>query len=235
MKGVPLWSKRVLTIDVGNTTVDLCLFEGQLKPLGKFSHLELPKVDADLVFVSSVKPSAEANIKSLYPKARFIRPQEIPIGVSFPHKEKVGIDRLINLYGALNLYGKDLIVVSAGTALVIDLLVDGTFQGGFITIGIGTGMDCLSKKAELIPKIEVRDIRVSIGKNTEEAIVGGSIKKAFYFVLGCLKEWQEEYKRDLKVVITGGDGYLLRDLGIYDPFLIHRGMLALAEEDLRES
>ncbi|MFN3598427.1 MAG: type III pantothenate kinase [Aquificaceae bacterium] len=225
-----MWNKRVLTIDVGNTTADLCLFEGEFKPLGKFSHFELPKVDADLVLLSSVKPSVETYMKSLYPKARFIKPQKVPIEASFPHKEKVGIDRLINLYGALNLYGKDLIVVSAGTALVIDLLVDGIFQGGFITIGIGTGIDCLSKRAELIPPIKLKDIRVDIGRNTEEALLGGSIKKAFYFVLGCLKDWEESYKRSLKVIITGGDGYILRDLGIYDPLLIHKGMLALAEK-----
>ncbi|MFN7064991.1 MAG: type III pantothenate kinase [Aquificaceae bacterium] len=215
---------KVLTIDVGNTSVDLCLFEEDLIPVGKFSHYCTPKVDADLVLVSSVKPSINSYIKSLYPKARFLSPEDVPIETAFEGKEKVGVDRLINLYGALSLYGKDVVVVSAGTALVVDLLVDGVFQGGFITIGIGLGLNCLVQRAELIPPMELKEIRTLIGRSIEEALIGGLINQAKHFVLGSLESWKSYWKRDLSLVITGGDGYLFKDIGQYDPLLPHKGM-----------
>lgn len=223
---------KVLTIDIGNTSTDLCLFKGDLLYLGKFSHFDLPKVEADIVLVSSVKPSVEAYIKEKYPEARFIGAHEVPVETSFLGKEGVGIDRLINLYGALEFYGKDLIVVSAGTALVVDLLLNGVFEGGFISMGIGSGLECLSKRAELIPEVKLKEISVDIGRNTEEALLGGFINQAKDFVMGCLNRWSKAYGRGLKLVITGGDGYLLRDLGVYDPLLIHKGMLALLKFSL---
>lgn len=219
---------KVLTLDVGNTSVDVCLFERELRYIGKFEHDKVPYIEADLVLVSSVRPSAEAYIRERYPKARFIRAKDVPLEVAFEGKEKVGVDRLLNLYGAVSFYNKDVVVVSAGTALVVDLAIDGIFQGGFITLGIGSGLECLSKKAELIPKIDLRSIRVSIGRNTEEAILGGFINQARTFILKCLEDWQEAYKRSLKLIITGGDGWIFEDLGVYDPLLIHRSLLALS-------
>lgn len=218
---------KILTIDIGNTSVDMCLFERELKYIGKFSHSQIPKVEADIVLISSVKPSANAYVMEKYPQGKFIKAQEIPIETSSFEKEKVGVDRLLNLYGAMKYYGDNLVLVSAGTALVIDLLIDGIFQGGFIAIGISTGIDCLSKRAELIPEMKLEEVFVDIGKNTKEAIIGGSIKQARYFILGCLKDWKENYGKDLRLVITGGDGHLFGDLGIYDPLLIHKGMLTL--------
>ncbi|MFN3976295.1 MAG: type III pantothenate kinase [Aquificaceae bacterium] len=222
---------KVLTLDVGNTSVDVCLFEGELRYIGKFEHDKVCYVEADLVLVSSVRPSAEAYIRGMYPRARFVRAEEVPLEVAFEGKERVGVDRLLNLYGAVSLYGRDVVVVSAGTALVVDLAIDGIFQGGFITLGIGLGLECLSKKAELIPKIDLKPMRVDIGRNTEEAILGGFINQAKAFISKCLESWQEKYKRTLKLIITGGDGWLFEDLGVYEPLLIHKSLLALSHHN----
>ncbi|MCS6958200.1 MAG: type III pantothenate kinase [Aquificaceae bacterium] len=219
---------KILTVDVGNSSVDLCLYEEDFTYLGKFSHAEVPKVEADLVLVSSVKPSFEKHLKYTYSDARFFKSEEIPVRTAFEGKERVGIDRLLNIYGALRLYGQNLMVVSAGTALVVDLVIDGVFMGGFIAVGIGSGLDCLYRRAELIPEVKLRELKVSIGTNTEEALLGGAINQAVYFLRGCLSAWEREYGKELKVVITGGDGWLLERMGVYDPLLIHKAMVFLA-------
>lgn len=219
---------KVITLDVGNTSVDVCLFDGSLEYIGKFKHYEIPLLKADLVLVSSVKPSANHLIKEKYPHARFIRAEDVPIETAFEGKEKVGIDRLLNLYGAVKLYYKDVVVASFGTATVIDLVVNGVFQGGFITLGVGAGLECLSQKAELIPKLKLQKLSVQIGKDTKGAILGGFINQALHFLMGCLKTWSDIYKKDLKLLITGGDGWLFEELGLYDPLLIHRAMLVLS-------
>ena len=219
---------RVLTLDVGNTSVDVCLFDGSLKYVGKHSHKDVPLLSADLVLVSSVKPSANNTILEKYPHARFIGAEDVPLQSAFEGKEKVGIDRLLNLYGAVQLFSKDVVVASFGTAVVLDLAIDGVFQGGFITLGVGTGLECLSQRAELIPKLELKKTIATIGKDAETAILGGFYRQYFHFLEGCLREWQKAYGKSLSLVLTGGDGWLFEELGIYEPLLIHKAMLLLS-------
>lgn len=207
--------------------MDVCLYHKFLEYVGKFPHRELPDIPADVVLVSSVRPSINTLIKGKYPHAKFMEADAIPLKTAFEGKERVGVDRLLNIFGAINFYSKNVVVASFGTATVIDLAVNGIFQGGFITLGIGSGLECLSQKAELIPGLELRKLHSTIGTDTESALLGGFIKQSLHFLKGCLKEWQELYDRDLKLVVTGGDGWLFEELGTYDPLLIHRAMLYL--------
>lgn len=219
---------KVLTVDIGNTSIDLCLYEeGRLKHLGKYHHQELLEVPADLVLVSSVKPSVEDRVLKLYPKAEFIRSAHVPVETAFEGKERVGVDRLLNLYGAIRLFSENVLIVSCGTALVVDLAVEGIFQGGFIVPGLRLSLECLSQKAELIPLLELERLFPDIGRDTKTALLGGVLNQAKAFILQCLESWQESYKRELKVVLTGGDGWVFEELGVYDPLLLHKAMLLL--------
>ena len=215
-----------LTIDVGNTSVDACVFDGrELVYLGKFSHQELGELTKQYenILASCVKPSVQNQIA----KAFFFKPEDVPIKTAFEGKERVGIDRLLNLYGALEFYANTCLLVSAGTALVADVLVDGVFEGGFITLGLGARLRCLHERAELIPLFPLESVDVPLGKDTKSALLGGLKKEVFYYLEGLLRELRENYKRDFKVILTGGDGWFIKDFGIYDPLLIHRAMLRL--------
>ncbi|WP_448587425.1 type III pantothenate kinase [Thermocrinis sp.] len=216
----------ILSLDIGNTSVDACVFDGgKLEYLGKFPHEELESLikGYDHILVSSVKPSLNYKLS----KAHIFKPEEVPVKVSFDGKEKVGIDRLLNIYGALEFYSDWAVVVSCGTALVLDVLVDGVFEGGFITLGIGARLRALYERAELIPKLDLEKVEVFLGKDTKGAILGGLRKEVLYYVNGVISELEEFYERHFKVVITGGDGWFLEELGEYDPLLIHRAMLRL--------
>ncbi len=219
---------KILTLDVGNTTVDACIFgEGGLRSLGKFLHEDVQKLKGkyDRICVASVKPSFNPVVEGLFEDVHFIEPKDVPLRVSFEGKEKVGVDRLLNLYGAMLFYSENSLVVSCGTAMVLDLLVDGTFRGGFITLGLSGKLRCLTERAELIPEMKLRRLDVAIGEDTETAIVGGILKEARSFVLSFFQEAKECYGRDLSLIITGGDGWLLQDIGTYEPLLIHRAMI----------
>ena len=221
---------KVLTLDVGNTTIDACVYqEGKLEYIGKFRFEEIERLTGywDKVFVSSVKPSINPAIEKLFSTAEFIASRDVPLETEGIDKEKVGIDRLLNLYGAKSFYGKDCIVVSCGTAFVLDLLVDGVFVGGFITLGLSNKLRCLHERAELLPFFELESMDISLGKDTKEAMVGGVVEEAKHFIRGLNRKVQFTYKRPFQVVITGGDGWVLKKLGIYDPILLHRSILHL--------
>lgn len=218
---------KLLTLDVGNSSVDVCLFDGKLEYVGKFDHKNIPEVRVDYVLVSSVKPSFNREIGKIYPEAKFLSVGDVPVRTAFQVIEGAGVDRFLNIYGAVELYYKDVVIVSAGTALVVDLAVDGVFQGGFITLGIGSGLDCLSRRTELIPAFRPEKRNPVVGTNTEDAVLGGFFRQAVSFIDSCLWEWQESFNKSFKVVVTGGDGWLFDGLGYFDPLLIHRAMLLL--------
>ncbi|NPA42214.1 MAG: type III pantothenate kinase [Aquificae bacterium] len=217
---------RVLTIDVGNTTLDLCIFEdGTPKHLGRFSHsIHPPQVKYNLAVAVSVKPSFNDRLKEMFENLRLITKEDIPIEVIYETPQTLGTDRVLLAYGVKNFYSPDAVLVSAGTALVVDLMIDGVFMGGFITVGLRTKLSCLSSKAEGIPTLEPEKLEVSLGKSTRECILGGSFLESKFFIERTAKRWSKEFKRNLGIYITGGDGYLLKDLGTYDPLLLHKAM-----------
>ncbi len=219
---------RVLTLDVGNSSVDVCFFDGELRYVGKFAHRELPRLEASKVLVSSVKPSYEPYLKDLYPHAELLRPEDVPLETSGIDKGKVGIDRLLNLYGALRLYSKDIILVSFGTALVVDLAVDGVYMGGFITLGLLSSLKCLHERAELLPELSLEKVEALIGTDTRSAMLGGLFAQTSSYIAYCKERWERHFKKELQLLLTGGDGRLFENMGLYDPLLIHRSMLNLA-------
>ncbi len=221
---------RVLTLDVGNTTVDACIFDGEkLHLLGKFKHDEVQRLsgDWDRVFVSSVKPSLYNLLRKGFPNAEFISPEDIPIKTHGVEKKKVGVDRLLNLFEALKSYSDSLLLLSCGTAFVLDVMVDGVFLGGYITLGLSQRLQCLHERAELLPLFDLEKVDVFPGKDTKSAVVGGLLMEARAFVERVKDETKRVYGKDLTVVITGGDGWVLKDLGIFDELLIHKAILRL--------
>jgi len=218
--------QTILTLDIGNTSVDACTFDGkELKYLGKLAHEELDKLllAYDNILACSVKPSLNYKLND----AHIFTPEEVPIKTAFIGKERVGMDRLLNLYGALEFYSESCLLISCGTALVVDVLVDGVFEGGFINLGLGARLRCLSEKAELIPLFSLEELDVPLGKDTKSAILGGLKKEVFYYIEGLLRELKARYTKDFTIVITGGDGWFLKSFGLYDPLLVHKAMLRL--------
>ncbi len=221
---------KVLTLDIGNTTVDACYFDGaNLNYVGKFTHNEIQSLKGnwDLVFVSSVKPSINNKVREIFPQAKLINYKEVNIATRGMQKSKVGIDRLLNLYGALNFYATDAVLLLCGTALVVDILIDGVFLGGFITLGLSNKLRCLHEKAELIPYFELQNLNVAFGKDTKSAVVGGVIKEAKAFVEKVKSDVEKDTKKTLSLIVTGGDGWVFEDMGIYDKLLIHKAILHL--------
>ncbi len=222
---------RVLTLDIGNTTVDACLWEGgRLKHLGRFSYLDLSVLEGkwERVLVVSVRPSLHEDLTRAFGRKLWIvRREDIPIRVEYRTPETLGVDRVLLSYAVKEFYTDSGVVVSLGTALVVDLLLKGVFRGGFITAGIGLKLKALHMAAEGIPDLKLRDLRVLLGRSTEECVVGGIVEEVRAFVVSLKYRWEKEFGVSLPVFITGGDGQILKDLGTYDPLILHRGLLRI--------
>lgn len=173
---------------------------------------------AQIIIASVIKSLVELahnKLDELFPEkvkiAKFI--PELPFVCRYKKPSTLGVDRLANaLYGYLAFPGKNLILVSAGTAIVVDLLCDNEFAGGTILPGVRTQLQSLNQATDALPAISIGQQQTNIsisGLTTEECISAG----VFYGAAGAIErivaEIRTVVKSDCIVLGTGGDWELL--------------------------
>ena len=97
------------------------------------------------------------------------------------------------------------------TAVTFDVVgARGDYLGGIIAPGLAAMTDYLHEKTALLPKIEIRDVRSSVGKSTEQAMLIGAVRGYRGLVRELIGELRRELKtRRLPVVATGGYAKLI--------------------------
>ena len=166
---------------------------------------------------------------------------EAGVGIDYPRPETIGPDRLANAIAARYWHGAPVLVVDFGTAVTFDVVdQSGNYAGGVIAPGISAMTDYLHEKTALLPKIEIRDTKAVIGKNTEQAMRIGAV----HGYRGLIKEIIGEIKRELKarrlpVIATGGCARLMArgipEITEVDPLLTLEGLRLTWEAGLSEA
>ena len=137
------------------------------------------------------------------------------VGIDYPRPETIGADRLANAIAVNALHGRPALVVDFGTAVTFDVVDRKShYIGGIIAPGLSAMTDYLHEKTALLPRIEIREPRAVIGKNTEEAMLIGAVRGYRGLIQGLIRELKAELKVSrLPVVATGGYAKLIaRDL-----------------------
>ncbi len=95
---------KLLTLDVGNTTLDACLWGGdRLLSFKKLRTLkELKSLSFDYALAITVRESLRKSLESL--KIRVLKREEIPIKSRYESFQTLGIDRLLNAYSFSNFF-----------------------------------------------------------------------------------------------------------------------------------
>jgi type III pantothenate kinase len=152
------------------------------------------------------------------------------VGIDYPKPDTIGPDRLANAVAARHHFGAPVVVLDFGTAVTFDVINRaGNYVGGIIAPGLAAMTDYLHEKTALLPRIKIHEIKTSIGKSTEEAMVVGAV----HGYRGLVRELIAELKRELKtkhlpVVATGGYARLLAaklpEITAVDPLLTLEGL-----------
>ena len=248
-EGQAVKTSRLITVDIGNTTVALGLFVadrlaataripvGQGGDLARLWPDDFPPV-TDLAGTPlvgcSVNPPAlervEAAVAALGARLLLVRRDlEITTAVRVREPQKVGADRLVNAYEAFARFRRAAVVVDFGTAITLDgVSADGAFLGGAIAPGVQTSMAALSARGAQLLTVHLVTPRHAVGRSTVEAMQSGAV----YGFAGQVDRIVEEIAAELGglavVVATGGLASCIvqacRRIDRHDPWLTLRGL-----------
>jgi type III pantothenate kinase len=141
---------------------------------------------------------------------------DISYKITLPNSyDTMGIDRK-----ALSLSSKDGIFVSAGSAITVDIIEDGVYQGGFLLPGLRAYLDAYGSISPALRTLLNRKISLDeLPQTTKDGIS--------YGIILSIKMLIEKHQSDKKLYISGGDGEFLSsffDNAIFDETLIFQGM-----------
>src|SRR6266576_503697 len=133
------------------------------------------------------------------------------VGIDYPRPATIGPDRLANAVAARHHFGAPSVVVDFGTAVTFDVVnARGHYVGGIIAPGLAVMTDYLHEKTALLPRIKIREIKTTVGKSTEEAMLIGAVHGYRGLIRGLVAELKRELRaRRLPVVATGGYAKLI--------------------------
>lgn len=212
-----------LVIDIGNSGIKLAIFSENRKIASERHDILTSDILENFtnnysirkIIVSSVKDipgilSEFANRRSalLLVLSHLSR---LPFTLGYITPETLGTDRIAAVAGAFSFFpGSMVLVIDAGTAITYDFLEGEKYAGGNISPGIDMRFRALHTFTGRLPLENLSDSFTSPGTNTRDAIIAGVITGVVYEINEYIRTFEEKHK-NLKVVITGGDGKFLKE------------------------
>lgn len=162
---------------------------------------------------------------------------DLPLTVSVPRPDMVGIDRLLAALAVNRLRspGRPAVVVDLGTAITVDLVSrEGAFLGGAIMPGIGLAARALHEFTDLLPRLDMTtlaDPPPAVGTATIAAMQAGIYWGAIGGVRQLIELLTAQIGASPQVFLTGGAAASVAPLvsaeAVYHPHLTLAG-IALA-------
>lgn len=211
----------ILAVDAGNSRIKWGLHDGATwreggativdklrevwKTLPAPSRIVIANVAGDAVHAALAAAVAPWDRKPLWVKAQLSQ-----CGVSSRYAaEQLGADRWAALLGAWHLRHRACLVVSAGTALTIDVLsAEGVFEGGIIIAGYALQLSALSANTAAlhVPAGGYAEFPVT----TANAIASGALQAMAGAVERMAKLTIQRWGAAPTCLLSGGDAERLR-------------------------
>lgn len=147
-------------------------------------------------------------------------------------RSTLGPDRIANAVAARALVRGDLLVLSFGTAVTIDLVrSDGTFLGGMILPGHDAIVGALADRAALLPRVRMSRPIAAIGTTTRGCLQAGSYYVTKLGIEGIIRLLRASVRGPLVAIATGGwGGWACRNIVGVDRYVRHltlRGIMLI--------
>jgi type III pantothenate kinase len=241
---------KILAIDVGNSEIKRAYIDGgtigavQRNATNEFDNLVEEIVSQDQpVVLSSVRANVTSKLKTALSENKKTLALEINSRINEPVSaiyESMGADRVADISAAwLDYKGqKAVAVVGLGTATTITAAsAKGKFEGGFITLGLGSVCSTLSGVLPELPSIDPNlAVNLEPAFDTYSSICKGTVSAH----VGIVEEWISLFRRklgeDMAVIATGGWSEFLfpfcYSIDRVDPLLTLRGIWSIYEHSI---
>ena len=221
----------LLTMDIGNTNINIGLFKGDNLALSVRLGTERQKTDdqyamdftnifvmhkidfndIDGVVISSVVPeiteSVTNAIKKLTGKDALILSPGVKTGLNIliDNPAQLGADLAVGAVAAKSKYSLPCVILDLGTATTISVLdKDGAFLGGQICAGLNISLEALNNKTSQLPGISLDTPKSVIGRNSIDCMKAGLVIGTACMIDGLIDRIEEELGQKVSVVATGG-------------------------------
>lgn len=251
----------LLTIDIGNTNINLGIFDGDELTMSARLATERQKTDdqyaIDLVnifsvynikvddingaVISSVVPEITVHIKNavkrLTGKKVIVLSPGVKTGLNImiDNPAQLGADLAAGAVGATE-YPLPAFVVDLGTATKI-LAVDENkgFRGCMIAPGVAISVKALTDTSSLLPAISLEPPKKACGTNTIESMQSGIVLGTAAMIDGLLDRFAEELGEPKTIIATGGLSAFITPVCkrdmIHDGDLILKGLKAIYKKN----
>lgn len=184
----------------------------------------------EAALASVAEPAADADYERAVTEATGARvfvcrttDRSLGLTNSYPEPQTMGVDRWLAMMAAWHRIGGAVCVVDAGTALTIDLVAsDGRHEGGYIIPGTQLMQQTLSDRARRISITPTDQASLAPGTSTQGCVTEG----AWLAAVSAVREVMRQ-RPDHKLVVCGGDGQRLLQLGLngeWAPHLVRDGL-----------
>lgn len=256
----------ILVIDVGNSnlTVGLYSHEGQMQframvktvkestrdqcaiellNLFRLYDAEMKSVTGTII--ASVVPPMTAEltraVKLLTGKLPMVVGSGLKTGINIIAEAhgQLGADIVASSVAALHTYSSPLIMIDMGTATTMSVLHENTYLGCVIMPGLKTSVDALSQRAAELPQISIDPPPSIMGRNTIDAMRSGAVYGHAAMLDGMIERLEEAFQPISTVVMTGGDGAILRKYCkreiVFDANLLMDGLYLLYKKNVQKT
>lgn len=234
---------NLIALDIGNSNHKLALLTGtppRVKLCRNFTEIpkSIPPLPQgfDSIAIASVVP--DKTFQWIRLLSEFIKTDNIKVldrkiirnvPIEGPDSEKVGLDRILGIIGAMVRKQPPFVLIDGGSAMTFNFVDrDGVFKGGFIMPGIQMMAESLSA-CPGIGRIDYKKLEIKLpsGSTTNQSVSNG----IYFSVKGAIDLALDKIAADTgsapNVIITGGAGETIKnwiEKGEYFPYLVMEGI-----------
>lgn len=206
-----------LIIDEGNTLCKiavldksevLCEWSAGEFDMAKAAEL-VEQFSVDKAVVASTRGGAEKICEQLRSKIdrvlHFSSQTEVPIEIEYSSRQTLGADRIAVAVGVVCEMGiRDALIVDMGSAITYDIVEDGVFKGGNISLGVAMRFKALNEFTASLPLCEATEPNNKFGQSTKEAIEQGVMQGILHEIEGYVERISAENNKK-SIIFCGGD------------------------------
>lgn len=251
----------VLTIDIGNTNINLGLFQGDMLQMGVRLATERQKTEDQFAasffqlfqmhnvepkeiagtIISSVVPEITSSVKHaierLTAKKVLVLSPGVKTGLNIliDNPAQLGADLAAGAVGASAYYTLPAFVVDLGTATKIYAIDEKGFRGCMIAPGVAISLKALTDTSSLLPTISLEPPKKACGTNSIESMQSGVILGTAAMIDGLLDRFAAELGAPKTILSTGGLSAFItpvcRHEITYDADLVLKGLKKIYDKN----